>query len=69
MPTIDEFVEAFSRRLIYLVDNLYSRYNQFQLTVERRDITTMQTPLGLVLICTLPKGGNEFGGAHGKYDE
>ena len=45
---IDEFAEAFARRSIYLVGDLYSRYEQFQLAVESRDITTMRTPLGLV---------------------
>jgi hypothetical protein len=56
-PTIDEFVEAFAGRSIYSVGNLYSGYDQFQLVVESRDLTTMQTPLGLVRMCTLPQGG------------
>ena len=51
-PTIDEFVEAFTGRSIYSVGDLYSRYDQFQLAVESRDITTMRTPLGLVRMCT-----------------
>ena len=52
--SIDEFAEAFTGRFIYSVGDLYSRYDQFQLAVESRDITTMQTPLGLVRMCTLP---------------
>ena len=56
-PTIDEFTEAFAGRSIYSVDDLYSGYDQFQLAVESRDITTMRTPLGLVRMCTLPQGG------------
>jgi hypothetical protein len=56
-PTIDEFAEAFARRSIYSVSDLYSGYDQFQLAVESRDITMMQTPLGLVRMCTLPQGG------------
>ena len=56
-PTIDEFAEAFVGRSIYSVGDLYSGYNQFQLDVESRDITTMRTPLGLVRMCTLPQGG------------
>ena len=55
--TIDEFAEAFAGRLIYSVGDLYSGYDQFQLVVESRDITTMWTPLGLVRMCTLPQGG------------
>ena len=47
-PTIDEFAEAFAGRSIYSVGDLYSGNDQFQLAVESRDITTMQTPLGLV---------------------
>ena len=56
-PTIDEFTEAFVGRSIYSVGDLYSGYDQFQLAVESRDITTMRTPLGLVRMCTLPQGG------------
>ena len=59
-PTIDEFAEAFTRRSIYYVGNLYSGYDQFQLVVESRDITTMQIPLGLVQVCTLPQGGTNL---------
>ena len=36
---------------------MYSGYDQFQLALERRDIMTMRTPLGLVRMCTLPQGG------------
>ena len=56
-PSIDEFAEAFAGRSIYLIGDLYSGYDQFQLAVESRDITTMRTPLGLVRMCTLPQGG------------
>ena len=56
-PTIDEFAEAFAGRAIYSVGDLYLGYAQFQLVVESRDITTMQTPLSLVRMCTLPQGG------------
>ena len=56
-PTIDELAEAFAGRSIYSVGDLYSGYDQFQLAVESRDITTMRTPLGLVWMCTLPQGG------------
>ena len=55
--SIDEFAEAFAGRSIYSVRNLYSGYDQFQLAVGSRDITTMRTPLGLVRMCTLPQGG------------
>ena len=54
--TISEFVEAFAERSIYSVGDLYSGYDQFQLAVESRDITTMRTPLGLVRMCTFSQG-------------
>ena len=52
-PIVDEFVEAFA---IYSIGDLYSGYDQFQVAVESRDLTTMQTPLGLVRMCTQPQG-------------
>jgi hypothetical protein len=51
-PTIDEFVETFVVNSIYSVGDLYSGYDQFQLAVKSRDLTTMRTPLGLVRMCT-----------------
>jgi hypothetical protein len=56
-PTIDEFAEAFAVRSIYSVGDLYSGYDQFQLVVKSKDLTTMRTALGLVRMCTLPQGG------------
>ena len=50
---VDEFAEAFAGRAIYSIGDLYSRYDQFQLVVESRDITTMRTPIGLVRMCTM----------------
>ena len=55
-PIVDEFAEAFAGRAIYSIGDLYSGYDQFQLAVESRDITTMRTPIGLVRMCTLPQG-------------
>ena len=40
---------------IYSIGDLYSSYDQFQLAVNSRDITTMRTPIGLVRMCTLPQ--------------
>ena len=53
---MDEFAEALTGRAIYSIGDLYSGYDQFQLAVESRDITTMWTPIGLVRMCTLPQG-------------
>ena len=55
-PSVDEFAEAFAGRSIYSIGDLYSGYDQFQLAVDSRDITTMRTPIGLVRMCTLPQG-------------
>ena len=55
-PIVGEFTEAFVGRAIYSMGDLYSRYDQFQLDVDSRDLTTMKTPLGLVRMCTLPQG-------------
>ena len=48
--------KCFSGQAIYSIGDLYPRYDQFQLAVESRDITTMQTPIGLVQMCTIPQG-------------
>ena len=55
-PVEDEFAEAFAGRAIYSLGDLYCRYDQFQLAVDSRDITTMRTPVGLVRMCTLAQG-------------
>ncbi|MCO5606983.1 hypothetical protein L7F22_061174 [Adiantum nelumboides] len=55
-PIVDEFAKAFAGRAIYSMGDLYSGYDQFQLSLESRDITTIRTPLGLVRMCTLPQG-------------
>ena len=49
-PSVDEFAEEFAGRY------LYSGYDQFQMAVESRDITTMRTPIRLFQMCTLPQG-------------
>ncbi|KAL3686420.1 hypothetical protein R1sor_008994 [Riccia sorocarpa] len=55
-PLIDDVVDEFAGRAIYSVGDLYSGYDQFQLAVESRDLTTIRTPLGLMRMCTLPQG-------------
>ena len=53
-PIVDEFAEAFVGKSIYSMGDLYLGYDQFQLDIQSRDLTTMKTPLGLVRMCTLP---------------
>ena len=55
-PIVDEVAEAFAGQAIYSIGDLYSGYDQFQLAMKSRDLTTMKTPLGLVRMCTLPQG-------------
>ena len=55
-PSVDEFAEAFAGWSIYSISDLYSGYDQFQLAIDSRDITTMRSPIGLVRMCTLPEG-------------
>ena len=55
-PIVEEFAEAFAGRAIYSMGDLYSGYDQFQLAIDSRNITTMKTPIGLVRMCTLPQG-------------
>jgi hypothetical protein len=55
-PIVNEVAEAFVGQAIYSIGDLYSGYDQFQLAIESRDLTTMKTPLGLVRMCTLPQG-------------
>ena len=47
-PSIDKFAEAFVGRSIYSIGDLYSGYDQFQLAVDIRNVTTMRTPITLV---------------------
>jgi hypothetical protein len=47
-PSVDEFAEAFVGQSIYSIGDLYSGYDQSQLAVNSRDITTMRTPIGLL---------------------
>ncbi|KAL3685370.1 hypothetical protein R1sor_003392 [Riccia sorocarpa] len=55
-PIVDEVADEFAGRSVYSIGDLYSGYDQFQLAVESRDLTTMRTPLGLMRMCTLPQG-------------
>jgi hypothetical protein len=55
-PSVYAFAEKFTGRSIYSIGDLYSGYDQFQLVVESRDITTMRTPIRLVRMCTLQQG-------------
>jgi hypothetical protein len=55
-PSVNEFAETFAGRSIYLIGGLYFGYDQCQLAVDSRDITTMRILIGLVRMCTLRQG-------------
>ena len=55
-PRVDSFTETFVGRVIYSMADLYSGYDQFQLALDSRDITTMRMPIGLIRMATLPQG-------------
>ena len=46
----------FAGRAIYSIGNLYSGYDQSQLAINSREITTIRTPIGLMQMHTLPQG-------------
>lgn len=56
-PVVDEYAEDFAGRSIYSMGDLFSGYDQFQLSEGSRDLTTLRTPLGLLRMCTLQQGG------------
>ena len=49
-PILDDFVEPFAGRSCYTVFDLYSGYDSCLLHVKSRDLTSFQTPLGLLCI-------------------
>ncbi|KAL3686531.1 hypothetical protein R1sor_009105 [Riccia sorocarpa] len=52
---VDEIVDEIAGRAIYSIGDLFSGYDQFQLAVESRDLTTIRTPSRLMRMCTLPQ--------------
>ena len=56
-PDVDGFAERFSGRSIYTLCDLFSGYDQFPLATESRDLTAIQTPLGLYRMTVTPMGG------------
>lgn len=49
-------VVEFAERTIYFMGDIYSSYDQFQLLLQNKDLTSMMTLLGLVRMCTLTQG-------------
>src|SRR5207244_1817973 len=56
-PVIEDYVDEFAARSVYSITDLFSGYDQFQLEVASRDLTALQTPLGLLRMAVTPQGG------------
>lgn len=52
-PIVDEVAKAFISYAIYSIGDLYLDYNQFQLAIENKNLTTMKTLLDLIQMYTL----------------
>src|SRR3984957_2910786 len=55
-PKLDEFVEQFAGSSCYTVLDLYSGYDGRKLHPKSRDLTTFQSPLGLLRLTCMPQG-------------
>ena len=56
-PLIEDYIDEFAARSVYSILDLFSGYDQFQLEVASRDLTALQTPLGLLRMAVTPQGG------------
>lgn len=56
-PVVDEFAESFSGCPIYTITDLFSGYDQVPLAEQCRDMTAIDTPLGLLRMTRMPQGG------------
>ena len=55
-PTIEPYVELFGAWSIYTVFDLFVGFNQRELAVQSRDLTTFQTPLRTFRLTSIPMG-------------
>ncbi|KAJ5747177.1 uncharacterized protein N7511_000772 [Penicillium nucicola] len=56
-PDVDEFAEEFAGMALSSLVDLYSGYDQITLAEEDRDLTAIQTPIGLLRQTTILQGG------------
>jgi hypothetical protein len=57
LPQVNEFSEEFAGMAISSIIDLFSGYDQVNLAEERRDMTAIQTPLGLLRCTRMVQGG------------
>jgi len=55
-PDADAIAEEFAACAILSLLDLFSGYDQVELDLLSRDLTTFHTPIGLLRMCTLPQG-------------
>jgi len=55
-PTIEPYAESFGARSIYTVFDLFVGFDQRELAVQSRDLTTFQTTLGTFRLTSIPMG-------------
>lgn len=55
-PVIENYAESFGGRSCYAVFDLFVGFDQRALAPESRDLTTFQTPLGMLRLTSIPMG-------------
>ncbi|MBW0583999.1 hypothetical protein O181_123714 [Austropuccinia psidii MF-1] len=55
-PNVDEFVGSFSQRACYGLGDIMGGYDERELYIDTRPLTTFETPLGRVQLTRLPQG-------------
>ncbi|MBW0570049.1 hypothetical protein O181_109764 [Austropuccinia psidii MF-1] len=55
-PNVDEFVESFSGRACYGLGDIMGGYDERELDINTRPLTTFETPLGRLQLTRLPQG-------------
>ncbi|MBW0573334.1 hypothetical protein O181_113049 [Austropuccinia psidii MF-1] len=56
-PHIEEFVDAFAGRACYGLGGIMAGYDERELDVTTRPLTTFETPLGRMQLTRIPQGG------------
>jgi hypothetical protein len=54
LPNINEFADSFVGHSVYIVTDLYAGYDGCHLAEESQELTTSDSPLGPVMLTTLP---------------
>ena len=57
---VNKFSKEFASCQIALIIDFFSRYDQIELDVRSRDLTSFQTLIGLLQITTLLQGATNF---------